>query len=158
MKFEKQTYRPKSPKTILLGLLCFAFVVSGIILTKEQPVAGWFVTSFFGICLVVFIIQLIPGSTALTLTQEGFEMTSLFLKRTTQWTDIESFKIGDLGGHKTVMFDYNENHRKYEKGKRISKGFSGSHGALPTTYGLQAAELLEILNQWKNKYGVGQSI
>jgi len=158
MKTEKQTFRPRNPKTVLLGLVSLTFVVSGIFMTKEQPIMGWFVTSFFGICLLVFLIQLIPGSTELTLTKEGFEMTSLFRKSVTRWTDIESFKIGYLGQSKTVMFDYNENYKKYETGKLIAKELSGSHGALPTTYGQKATELLKILNEWKNKYGTQQRI
>jgi hypothetical protein len=158
MKTERQTYRPKNLKTILLGLVSLAFVVSGVFMTREQPVMGWFVTSFFGICMIVFLIQLIPGSTELTLTKEGFEMTSLFRKSKIRWTDIESFKIGYLGRNKTVMFDYKESHSKHETGKLISKGLSGSHGALPTTYGLKATELLKILNEWKNKYGAQHSI
>lgn len=157
MKTEGQTYRPKNPKTILLGLVCLAFVVSGVFMTKDQPVMGWFVTSFFGICMIVFLIQLIPGSTELTLTEEGFEMTSLFRKSTTRWTDIESFKIGYLGRNKTVMFDYVDGHKKYQTGKFIAKELSGSHGALPTTYGFKATELLKILNEWKNKYGAQSS-
>ena len=153
MKTERQTYRQRNSKTILLGIVSLAFVVSGIFLTKEQAVMGWFVTSFFGICLLVFLTQLIPGSTELTLRKEGFEMTSMFRKSTTRWTDIESFKIGYLGRNKTVMFDYIESHNKHDTGKLISKGLSGSHGALPTTYGLKATELLKTLNEWKNIYG-----
>lgn len=53
---------------------------------------GWFVNSFFGICMLVFLIQLIPGARELTLTKEGFEMTNLFQKSKIRWTDIESFK------------------------------------------------------------------
>lgn len=158
MKTERQTYRSKNPKTLLLGLVSLLFVVGGVFMTEDEPIMGWFVTSFFGICLLVFLIQLIPGSTELTLTKDGFEMTSLFRKSTTKWTDVDSFKIGYLGQNKTVMFDYIDGHNKHETGKLIAKGLSGSHGALPTTYGLKATELLRILNEWKNKYGAQQRI
>lgn len=158
MKTERQIYRPKNPKTILLGLVCLAFVITGVFMTKDQPVMGWFVTSFFGICMIVFLIQLIPGSTELTLTKEGFEMTSLFRKSVTRWTDIESFRMGYLGRTKTVMFDYVDGHKKYHTGKFIAKELSGSHGALPTTYGFKATELLKILNEWKNKYDGQQNL
>jgi len=158
MKTERQTYKPRNPKTLLLGLVSLIFVVGGVFMTKDEPVMGWFVTSFFGICLLVFLVQLIPGSTELTLTEEGFEMTSLFRKSMTLWSDIEKFKLGYLGKNKTVMFDYNESHKKQETGKLISKELSGSHGALPSTYGLKASELLKILNEWKNKYGAQQGV
>ena len=80
-------------------------------------------------------------------------MTSLFQKNLTRWADIKSFKTGYLGRNKTVMFDYNASHKKQVTGKLISKGLSGSHGALPTTYGLKATELVKIMNEWKDKYG-----
>ena len=158
MKTERQTYRPRNPKKVLLGLVSLAFVVSGVFMTYDQPVLGWFITLFFGICLIVFLIQLIPGSTELNLTKEGFEMTSLFRKNMTKWTDVDSFKIGHLGRNKTVMFDYVNGHNKQVTGKLIAKQLSGNHGALPTTYGLKAIELLKILNEWKNKYGAQHSV
>lgn len=113
---------------------------------------GWLATVFFGLCLLVFMIQLIPGSTELKLTNEGFETTNLFRKNLTKWQDVKRFKIGYLEQNKTIMFDYVKEHKKYQTGKLIAKKLSGSHGALPTTYGLKANDLLDILNEWKNKY------
>jgi len=152
MKTKSQTYRPGVLKTVLLGLGSLLFVVSGIFMADDDPIIGWLAISFFGIGLLVFIVQLIPGSTELTLTEEGFVMTSLFRKRTTKWSDVESFKIGYLGRSKTIMFDFVEGHNRQTTGKLISKALSGSHGALPITYGLKATELLQILNEWKNKH------
>jgi hypothetical protein len=153
MDTERQKYRPRNSRTILFALGSLAFLVPGAYMIKEQPVIGWFVTLFFGLGLIVFLIQIIPGSTELTLTKEGFEMTSLFRKGTIRWTEIESFNIGYIGGNKTIVFDFNERYKKHKTGKIISKGLSGSHGALPTTYGLKAKELLKILNEWKHQYG-----
>jgi len=152
MKTERQTYRPRNLNTVLLGLVCLAFVVSGIFITHDEPM-GWFATLFFGIGLLVSLIQLIPGSTELHLTKDGFETTSLFRKNMTRWTDVDSFKIGYLGPSKTVMFDYIDGHDKHAIGKLIAKWLSGSNGALPMTYGLKATELLQTMNEWKNKYG-----
>ena len=158
MKAEKKTYRPKNPKTILLGLISLAFVIIGSYMIQGEPLKGWLITSFFGLCLLVFILQLIPGSTELKLTEEGFEMTSLFRKNTTKWADIKSFKVGYLGQKKTVKFDYVDGHSKHTAGKLIAKQLSGNHGALPSTYGLKANELLKILNEWKNKTTNGELI
>lgn len=153
MNTEVKKYRPKSPKTILLGLISLLFTVGGTFIVQEEPIKGWLITTFFGLCLLVFVIQLIPGSTELKLTNEGFEMTSLFRRSLTSWQDVKTFKIGYLGPNKTIMFDYVEGHNKHQTGKLIAKELSGSHGALPSTYGLKAADLLEIMNEWKNKYG-----
>jgi hypothetical protein len=153
MNTEVKKYRPKSPKTILLGLTSLLFTVGGTFIIEDEPLKGWLITVFFGLCLLVFVIQLIPGSTELTLTNKGFEMTNLFRRSFTKWQDVKTFKIGYLGRNKAVLFDYVEGHRKHQTGKLIAKNLSGSHGALPSTYGLKASELLDILNEWKNKYG-----
>ena len=158
MKPEKKIYRPKNPKTILLGLVSGTLMVGGTFVIPEEPLKGWLITSFFGLCLLVFIVQLIPGSTELKLTEEGFEMTGLFRKSVTKWTDVKSFKVGYLGQNKTIKFDFVDDHKKHETGKLIAKHLSGNHGALPTTYGLKATELLKILNEWKNKYGAQHGI
>ena len=153
MTNDKQILRPKATKTILLGLVCIAFIVGGIILNKEDSLKGWLIASFFGLGLIVFIIQLIPGSTQLTLTKEGFIMTNLFRNHLTKWSDIKEFKIGYLGRNTAVMFDYVDNHTQYEIGKIVAKSLSDSHGALPSNYGLNVTELLNLMNDWKNKYG-----
>ena len=96
MKPEVKKYRPKYPKTILFGLISLLFTVGGTFMIEDEPIKGWLVTAFFGLCLLVFVIQLIPGSTELKLTNEGFEMTSLFRRRLTKWQDVKMFKIGYL--------------------------------------------------------------
>lgn len=152
MNTEVKKYRPKTLKTILLGLTCLLFTIGGTLIIHDQPLKGWLGTSFFGLCLLVFIIQLIPGSTELKLTNEGFETTSLFRANLTKWKDVKTFRIGYLGKNKTIMFDYVESHKKHLAGKLIAKKMSGSQGALPSTYGLQANEILAIMNEWKNKH------
>ncbi len=150
----EKKYRPKKTKTILLALISLLFTVIGLFVNQDESTKGGLISVFFGLCLLVFIIQLIPGSTELKLTNEGFEITNLFCKNLTKWKDVETFKIGYTGRNKTIMFDYVQDHNKHETGKIIAKQLSGSHGGLPTTYGLKAADLLEIMNEWKKKYGV----
>jgi hypothetical protein len=153
MTDDKKILRPETTKTIVLGIVCLAFIVGGILMTEEESLKGWLIASFFGLVLIVFIIQLIPGSTQLTLTKAGFIMTSLFRSNFTKWSDVKEFKIGYLGRNKAVMFDYVDNHTKYGIGKLVAKSLSGSHGALPNNYGLKVTELLNLMNDWKNKYG-----
>ncbi len=152
MKTEKQILRPKITKTILLAATCLVFIIGGIIICKEEALKGWLIVTFFGSGLIVFLVQLVPGSTQLTLTEEGFIMTSLFRSHLTRWTDIKLFKIGYLGKNKAVMFDFVDDYQGQETGKIIARALSGSHGALPCNYGLKLSDLLDIMNQWKNKY------
>ena len=151
---EEKKYTSNKVKLILLGIISLLSILGGLNLIQNEPIKGWLITLFFCFCFLVFIIQLIPGSTELKLTREGFEITTLFHKSLTKWDDIKTFKIGYLGLNKTVMFDYVEEHNKHEIGKLVAKKISGGQGALPSTYGLKATELLEIMTEWKNKHGV----
>jgi hypothetical protein len=87
------------------------FVAGGIFILKEEVLKGWLITLFFGVCFLIFVIQLIPGSIQLTLTKEGFTTTSLFRSHFTEWSDIDQFKVGYVGKSKFVKFDYKANHK-----------------------------------------------
>jgi len=151
-----QIFRPKYFKTVLLIIVSLGFTIGGLLMTKDEGIMGWLVTSFFGLCFLVFLIQLIPDSTQLLLTEDGFTITSLFRSHFTKWTDVKSFEIGYLGRNKAIMFDYVDSHKEHKTGKSIAKQLSGSHGALPSTYGMKVTELLTLMNESKKKYGAQQ--
>lgn len=151
MSDDKIVLRPKPARAILFGIGSMVFTVGGILMMDEESLMGSLTTSFFGLGVIVFLVQLIPGSTELVLTKEGFIVTSLFRSNLTKWSDVKKFKIGYLGKNKAVLFDYVDGHNKYNVGKSISKVFSNSHGALPSNYGLSVTELLNLMNDWKNK-------
>lgn len=153
MTDDKQILRPKAIKTIFRGVFCLALTIAGIMMTKDESLRGWLVASLFGILSLVFIIQLIPGSTQLTLTKEGFIITNLFRSKMTKWTDIKIFGIGIIGRNEAVMYDYVDTDTKHKVGKNIAKSFSNYHVALPSNYGLELSELLDLMNYWKNRYG-----
>jgi hypothetical protein len=153
MTDDKHILRPGIIQPMILGLVSLTFSIGGLMMTHEESLKGWLIALFFGLGLIVSIIQLIPGSTQLTLTKEGFTMTSLFRNHFTKWSDIKTFKIGFLGRNKAVMFDYVDNHQKHKIGKNLSKFIADSHGALPSNYGLKVTALVHLMNQWKNKYG-----
>ena len=147
---DKLVLRPKPFKTIVFAVTSLLFVAGGIFMIEEEGWKGWLITSFFGLCFVTFIIQLIPGSTQLTLTQEGFTTTSLFRSHFTEWSDIEQFEVGYVGKSKFVKFDYKANHKKHKTGKGIAKFLSENHAALPSGYGLSLSELCDLMNEWKS--------
>jgi len=147
---DKVILRPKPFKTILMGLVSLLLTVGGVFMAEEEPLKGWLITSFFGLCLLVFSIQLIPGSTQLTLSKEGFKATSLFRGQFTKWSDIEGFKVGYVGKTRFVKFDYTSKHKKHKFGKGLAKFLSGNHGALPSNYGMSLEDLSDLMNTWKS--------
>lgn len=156
MKNENLILRPKKSNNILLLTGSLAFTAIGFIVLKDNEFISWVAILFFGLCSLVFLIQLLPGSTQLFLTEDGFIITSLFRSHFTDWKEVKSFKIGYLGRDLTVMFDYVDSHKKHTIGKYISKEMSGSHGALPSTYGMKATELLKLMNEFKQRYAPPQ--
>jgi hypothetical protein len=153
MTSEIRILRPKVSNIIFRALVCILFTLGGFVLSEESPMKGWVIALFFGLMSIIFLMQLIPGSSQLSLTHEGFIITSLFRSHLTPWSHVKEFSIGNLGPNKAVMLDYVDKHRKHSFGKRLAKSFSGRHGALPDTYGMRATELLQIMNAWKQKYG-----
>ena len=152
MKDDNYILRPKITQTILLIIICFTFVVLGIVLNDLENIKLLMVLVFFGLGLVIFIIQLIPGSTQLTLSTNGFLITSLFRSHFIKWSDVKIFRIGYLHRSQAVMFDFIESDNKDKSRKSIAKALTKGHGALPNNYGLSAMDLLDKMNEWKNKY------
>lgn len=160
MRNETKILKPNKLKTIGFLLISCFFVIFAFNMIKEEPLMGWIGISFFGLGIIVFIIQLLPNSTYLKLTNEGFEIRNLYKSDFTKRSDVKVFKIGTIpmhiyGGYvrqkKMVMLDYVKTHKKHRRGKMASKALSGSHGALPDSYGKSIEELVQIMNEWKSK-------
>jgi hypothetical protein len=149
MQTDELILRPKKQKMILLAIVSMLFTYGGTLIIEDNSLKGWSITLFFALCLLIALIQLIPNSSQLKLTREGFIMTTLLRSHFTKWEDVKYFKEGRLGPKKMVMFDYTDKHDKFTAGKSIARHLSGSEGALPDTYGLKTHELISILNEWK---------
>jgi hypothetical protein len=151
MKEETKILKPKRLKTIGLLLICILFVIAGIFLIEKNSFRAWLGIIFFSLCMVLFVIQLIPNSSHLKLTKNGFEIRSLFKSNYTKWSDVEVFKTGYVGQNKMVMFDFSKEHKKHNIGKKIAKFLASNEGSLPNTYGMKATDLAELMNKWKSE-------
>ncbi len=134
------------PKNILLFLLSLGFVYLGYYnLQSGSSMIGIFSMVFFGLCLVISIINFIPKASQIRLTEEGLEMTSLFKKRVLPWAAVDQFRPGWMFINRTVYFELSDEAMKVLKVK-VKKG------ALPDTYGMSAAKLADLLNEYKLQY------
>ncbi len=78
--------RPPKWKAWLLFFGSAAFTLVGLWLLIEQgDIKNWLGVVFFGLCWVVAATMVLPGSTCLRLTLEGFETISLFRSSLTPW-------------------------------------------------------------------------
>ena len=107
------TLYPSKTKTILLLIVSLIFTFGGIFLIQKGDNFGWVVSSFFGLCTLVFIIMLLPNSTYLKISEEGIEMKSLFRKsQILPWNIIETFGTGYIGLNEMVTLNFSENYNK----------------------------------------------
>ena len=125
MEEETIILRPKKLKIIGLLLISLLFVIGAFTFIDKEPLLGWSSIIFFGLGVIVFVIVLIPNSTYLKLTYDGFEMRSLYKSHLTKWGDVKSFRAGSItvpiftslgtflsSKKKMVFFDYEESYKK----------------------------------------------
>lgn len=68
--------RPKLTKWLVIALGSLAFVLIGIWMVRSGERFGWRGIVFFGLCLSVSLICLLPKASYLPLTPEGFPIYS----------------------------------------------------------------------------------
>lgn len=151
MKKEPQIFRPNKLKNSILFLGCSVFVAIGVFILDKDPKIGWSSIIFFGLGVIVSLIQFYPNSTYLKLTDEGFEVKGLFRSSFTKWTDIKDFRLGQIKGNKMIFFDYTDKHKKWVNGKKVAKFLSGKEGAVQSSYNIKTDELLNLMKEFKLK-------
>ncbi len=151
MRNEILIFRPNQLKNSILFLGSSAFVAIGIFTLDSDPKIGWASIIFFGLGVLVSIIQFFPNSTYLKLTNEGFEVKGLFKSSFTKWSDVKDFRKGQIKGNKMIFFDYTDQHKKWNSGKKVAKFLSGNEGAVQSSYNIKTDELLNLMNEYKLK-------
>jgi len=111
---------------------------------------GYFVIIFFSLGIVVFLVNLFPGSGYLRLSERGFETKTLFRLHFNPWSQVERFEVRFIGRRKMVVYELSDE----SKGKlaAFAKELTGFAAALPDTYGHSAEELAALMNEWRSRY------
>ena len=139
------TYRPRMRSVLPALAICVLFALAGVGMRNEKPVAGTLTAVFFGLCTLVFLISLHPRARSLTLREDGFEYTNLFRKHFVKWSDVSKFGIASVAMNTFVSWNYSSSFTAQATARKVARGLAGYEGALPDSYGMSAAELLEIL-------------
>jgi hypothetical protein len=144
--------RPSRLRVWLLITVGLAFSVGGVLMIRAGESKGWFALVFFGLCTVVFVIQLFPNSSYLRLTPQGFETRSLYRSSTQAWSDVAAFRAGRIGVNAMVLITYAPSYARLRKARAVSSALTGAEGALPDTYGHSAKQLAALLNEWRARH------
>lgn len=148
-------------KMLVLLLGCSMFVAGGVFVLPTHPVAGYGAIVFFGLGVVVALIQLLPDSAYVELDERGFTTCTLFRKRFLRWEDVAEFSTIRLEGRVSPMvaFRYAPGYTAHATARKLAKTLAGAEDALPDTYGRSAQELAELLNKVRSEHasrGVGR--
>ncbi|WP_408040558.1 STM3941 family protein [Tenacibaculum amylolyticum] len=135
----------------MLLLISAVFVVLGVLMLEEEPLKAWLGIIFFGLGSVVSLIQFYPNASYLKLTDDGFEVKSMFRTNFTKWSHVKDFRIGTIHSNKMIFFDYTEEHKKWDQGKKIAKLLSGKEGAIQSIYNISVDDLLQLMIEYKFK-------
>jgi hypothetical protein len=155
--------RPAKRKWVLVTLICGAFSIVGVgmVLNAAAPfdrVQAWFGLGFFGLGLVIAVVQLLPGSSFVRISEEGLLVRSLWRDHFYKWSDIESFGVAEFTTihsgipqkHRTVGFNFSPTAADAQRGaglKKLSRALAGFEAALPDSYGRDPAEFASELNR-----------
>lgn len=134
-------------KGIVLLLVCVAFMTIGILMAREEEMAGYFVASIFGLGTLVAAVNLHPRSSYLELGQEGFTVCSLFRRSFVPWHHVQAFVPIRMNANAMVGWTYTPAFTGSTTARQASFALAGVEAALPDTYGMKAAELAVVLNR-----------
>ncbi|MES2077306.1 MAG: STM3941 family protein [Pseudomonadota bacterium] len=148
MSMDVFTLYPSRRKTLVLTLGSFAFAVAGMAMIENTgKLADYAAFAFFGLCTVVFALQLLPGAGYLTLRPDGFTACALFRAHEINWLDVLEFRVVKVNGHAMVGWNYRADFQAQAKLRKVAAAMSGVEGALADTYGMKAQQLADLLNQ-----------
>ena len=144
------TLYPDRLRGLLLIAVSAIMVAASIFLIGKNPVVGWIGAVLFGLMLIVFVVQLLPGSSSLELTSEGFTLTSLYVRSFRRWSDINDVRVVKVGRRQVVGFQYRPGYRAKATLRRFNRASAGIDGALPITYGMKVEDLADLMNEIKH--------
>jgi hypothetical protein len=146
------TYRTRPAKMAFLVLGSLVFVSLGLWLLPREPNIARACIIFFGLCALVGLVNLLPNSSYLTLTEKGFLLVSLFRKHFVEWSNVQSFVPVRIQRRSMVGWNYSSEYRGSKRLRSVNSALAGVEAALPDTYGMPAEQLADLMNQLRDTY------
>ena len=145
------TLYPKRSSMIWLLVVCSAFVAAGLWLGARGEVVGYLCAALSALGIPIALIQLVPGSTYLSLDERGFTVRNLFRTSFMPWSAVDRFFVVTLRstGMKVrdmVGWNFVASYDRARVARRLATIISRCEGALPDTYGKKAEDLAVLMN------------
>ncbi len=121
------------------------FVALGIALGLTGKPEGLLAVAFFGLCAVVFAVQLHPGASWLEIHDDHLELCTLFRRSQIPFERLAGFSVFRMRLNKMIALRY-EPEAPRASARALARGFTGAEGCLPDTYGWKAEALCNRLN------------
>lgn len=137
-------FRPRKRTQLGYAVLSLVLMLGGWLVRQDNAVAGSLIIGFFGLCLVVFLVTLLPNASYLRLTPAGFEVRSLFRSGFIEWDDVVD--IGVAGDTVVFIFTAGAPGRTL---RRVLYALTETEGRLPDAYGQNPRELADVMWLWK---------
>jgi hypothetical protein len=153
------TLYPSRAKWRFLTAGAAAFTAVAIFLSVFAPMDAVhrilmiFGAIFFGSCMLLGVITLLPGAASLQLDKDGFEIVKFYRKRRLRWAEVGDFSIWAYRQARVVTFN-TDTPSSSNAGALLMKMNSllaRRNEYLPDTYGLSATDFLELVNAWRNR-------
>jgi hypothetical protein len=144
------TYRTRPMKMAFLALGSGIFVAIGLWLLPRQPFIFLPCIFFFGLCALVGLVSLLPNSSYLTLTEQGFLFASLFRKHFVAWSSVQSFVPVKIRFNSMVGWNYSSEFQESRRLRKVNTAIAGAEAALPDTYGMSVEKLADLMNQLRD--------
>jgi hypothetical protein len=163
-----EVLRPRKAKWALVLLLSVTFVAVGLLMlrdpdARDDRVWAYVSVTFFGLGVLVSLLQFVPGSSFLRLTPQGLTVRTMWRTKFYRWADIERFGVAEFttshGGfrqrHRLVGFDIAPTYPRGGAAEALmsfNRNRTGFQAALPDNYGRPHADLAAYLNTLKARY------
>lgn len=146
-------------RPFVLAIGSSAIVAIGLSMVREGHSSGWYTVAFFGLGVLVAVLQLIPGANRMTIDPSGVVARVMFRSITLRWSEVDSFYVAKIrskySASSLIGINYSKSYRGLMSGRRFAKGLTGIEAALPSAFAMSPERLCELLNDCKKRWDSG---
>ena len=131
-------------------LISFIFVVTGVWMVRDGNGFGWLAVVLWGLGLIALLVSSLREANWLRLEPTGFQVRQSFRDSSVAWSEVKQFFLTSDG--RTVVYESNHDTMDGDS-DGDSDGDDEHYSHFAETYGLSTAELLELLQRYKQACG-----